>query len=390
MNEYLISNDKRKCCGCTACVHICPAMCITMHVDDEGFLYPIVSDERKCINCGRCSKVCPMEIKTSEGNVPSAIYAGVIKNNDILIESSSGGAFSAIAEYVFDNNGVVCGCILDYELRAKHIIVDNKAEFAQLRGSKYIQSNMQDIYHDIKKMLEDDRPVLFVGTPCQVAGLRLFLGELHHGLIAVDLICHGVPSQMFFDSWVDTEEKNRKTKIKNIKFREKGKYGWGHIISYETATGKKIIQPPSINSYYYAYLNALNYRETCYVCPFTTIQRTGDLTIADFWGIEKEKNFIDKDKGVSMILVNTNIGQSLLKKLDATISLYSCSPMNIDKRQDQLRKPVSRPNLRSKIYGCIKETSYGQVEKRYLRSKFYLYYLFASKIPERVRNFIKK
>lgn len=390
MNNYLISSDKRKCCGCSACVQTCPSECIRMEVDNEGFFYPRLFDVSKCINCNKCSYVCPMELKNSVGNKPNAIYAGVIKRNDILMNSSSGGAFYAVAEYVIENKGFIYGCVLNSELQAKHIIVSSKEELWQLMGSKYVQSDLQNIFADIKKILENNRIVLFVGTPCQVAGLKLFLGKLQRGLITIDLMCHGVPSQLFFDKWIIAEEKNRGTKIKNIKFREKQKYGWGHIISFETESGEKIIQPPSINSYYYAYLNALNYRETCYVCPFASTRRTGDLTIADFWGIEKEMPSIDKTKGVSMILVNTDIGQKVLKKLDKVISLYRCSLDDLAQRQAQLREPVSRPNCRNEIYDYMLKKSYYDVEKKYSRSKLYLYYLLASKMPAWLRNFIKK
>lgn len=225
-----VLNDKRECCGCSACSQVCPKECIDMLEDREGFLYPEI-DSNKCIECDKCRKICPV-VNADEGkekNIRDTVYpvayGGWNLDNDIRLESSSGGAFSVMAEKILEQKGRVYGCALDNHMKAVHIGVDTKKQLYKLRGSKYVQSEMGNIYREIKSVLETGRKIMFVGTPCQVAGLNSYLGKYYENLIKVDFICHGVPSPKVFKSYIKHLEKGKGGKIITFKFRNKD-HGW--------------------------------------------------------------------------------------------------------------------------------------------------------------------
>ena len=214
------------CTGCGACENICPVSCIQMKPDYEKFLYPVI-DEQACIHCGKCEEVCPVKnkVQRDDGIKPEA-YALVIGDEDIRRESSSGGAFTVLADYVLDKGGVVFGVGLSEDCRVvTHMAIDNKDELFRLRGSKYVQSSIGRSYQEIKNLLECHRPVLFSGTPCQVEGLKKYLGKEYEELLTADLICHGVPSQYVWNKYLDYREKVSGATVRRTYFRHK-KYGW--------------------------------------------------------------------------------------------------------------------------------------------------------------------
>lgn len=227
MNVYLTTGEKIYCSGCRSCEQVCTQNCVTIEYDNEGFLYPTISKE-KCINCGLCIRSCPASkavVTKSNLNNP-VVYAAWNKVNNILNESSSGGVFSAIASYILKNNGVVFGCSLEDNLVAKHIGIRNEVELYKLRGSKYVQSDTQDTFKQVRNILKEGKQVFYTGTPCQIAGLKSFLARPYDNLITADLICHGVPSPKVFKEYLNMLEKKHGGKVVYFKFRDKEKYGW--------------------------------------------------------------------------------------------------------------------------------------------------------------------
>lgn len=309
--------DKEKCCGCSACAQKCPKHCIDMREDEEGFLYPHV-DTKKCINCNICENVCPVINQNTEKS-PISCYAAKNPNEEIRIDSSSGGVFSMLAEQILNQGGVVFGAKFNESCIVEHAYCENREELGLYRGSKYVQSNIGNSYIDVKRFLEQGRYVLFSGTPCQVAGLRRFLGKNFNNLLTVDFICHGVPSIKVFHRYLKEDLKITNIKsVKSVKFRNK-QYGWKSfslvITVKEKDTDKECIAESSMfrrNSFMKGFLANLYLRPSCYNCPVKSGKSGSDITLADFWGISKVFPDFDDDRGVSALIINTEIGEKII------------------------------------------------------------------------------
>lgn len=304
------------CTGCGACDNICPHNAINITANHEGFLMPSVSIER-CVECKLCEKVCPIVNGKKEilknGN-PSKVLA--FWSKQYRTKSSSGGAFSEIARYVIDNNGIVFGASWYDDFKCKHTCAETAQALVELRGSKYLQSSIGDTYKQIKKELATGRMVLFTGTPCQVAGLKSFLIKPYENLLCVDLVCHGVPSNQLFCNYI-AKLKKRKPQFKTaIGFGFRQLNGWGYAPSIKLPKSKENLT--GINDVYMsAFSKGAIFRESCYSCQFNGIKRCGDITMADFWGIGKFGVPFrhDVSKGVSLILVNTTKGDKVIRFL---------------------------------------------------------------------------
>lgn len=286
--------NKTNCCGCAACASICPTKAISMESDCDGFMYPIVSDDL-CIDCKLCQKVCAFQNKTILDKKPLATYAAINKNKHTLKASSSGGAFAALAFLVFEKGGVVFGCAWNSHMETEHICVDNPADIKKLQGSKYVQSNVGTTFIEARQYLQDERWVLYTGTPCQIAGLKSYLGKDYEKLITIDLICHGVPSATFFKGYINWLEDKKKGTIIEFNFRDKS-HGWGHSskATYQRKDGvQRNIILPTWHYFHQYFMQAHIHRESCYVCKFACSDRQGDFTIGDYWGIEKAHPEID-------------------------------------------------------------------------------------------------
>ena len=302
-------NDYSECCGCEACVQICTHNAISMHPDKRGFLYPIV-DEKICVDCGLCEDVCHWnKRKSDECSEEQQVYAVKNINKEVLLKSASGGAFSALAQWTFDKGGYVYGVAWDKNMNPCHIRVDCMDGLLPLQGSKYVQSRINEIFISVRNDLNNDKMVLFSGTPCQCAGLRSFLRKKYDKLICVEIICHGVPSAKFFRDYVDVLVKEYKGRIVDFKFRDK-KRGWGNFlsISYISNNGElktKYLSPGE--SYYYYYYNwgGSLYRPSCYSCRYATEKRESDFTIGDYWGVGKFHPEFKSNDGVSVLIANT-------------------------------------------------------------------------------------
>lgn len=313
----MIEINCKKCTACGACVQRCPENCIELKSDDNGFLYPNI-DVAKCIECGLCVKVCPID-KAPHINEPKA-YACAAKDEDILLEATSGGVFGAIATYVLNDNGVVYGCAYTGHLKATHVRVDNLNSLKELFGSKYVQSNTGDTFKECENDLKTGKKVLYSGTPCQVAGLKNFLLKDYNNLLTVDLVCHGVPSQEYFDKFIEYLEQKERAECTNYSFRSKKNAGWSvaGIANYKKENGKIYNKKQFYfsNYYYYYFLECATYRKSCYSCQYANLNRVGDFTLGDFWGAEGLDVPFNVEKGCSLVILNSKAAIELFDKLN--------------------------------------------------------------------------
>lgn len=339
--------EESKCCGCLACVQTCPQHCIDVKESRKGFLYPFV-DETLCIGCNQCEKVCPFN--TDEiTNQPIHTFAAKHISDDIRMKSSSGGAFTAIAEKVISGGGIVFGALYDDKWNVVHGVVDNKEDIAKLRGSKYVQSNIGDTFVQVRRALQNGRRVLFSGTSCQVLGLKLYLRKEYENLLTVDIICHGTPSPRIWRDYLyrisnrpqGAVDRNsvllalkKNPVITGISFRDKTK-GWqkyGFVLLGKSASKADrntvlsssnailLYEPASQNLYTRSFIDNYTLRPSCYNCPAKGGRSRSDITLADCWGIWKYHKDIYDDKGVSAVMVNTTKGLETVRQAEMNLS----------------------------------------------------------------------
>ena len=326
-------SKKQDCCGCSACVQRCPRHCISMKEDVEGFLYPDV-DMTQCIDCGICEKVCPWLNLHEKSKIQDVLGAKNIDRKERM-ESSSGGVFIALAKKVIENGGVVFGAVFNECWEVVHTYAENLKDVKSMMGSKYMQSRMENSYREAKGFLKRGRTVLFTGCPCQITGLHNYLGKEYHNLISVDFLCHGVPSpgvwrkyltevSTSFPKEINGISLDFSTKITGIDFRNKQQSGWKNF--YLTITGlsngtEKVLlsDKHQNNPFMKGFLGDLYLRPSCYNCKCKNGASHSDLTIADFWGINSIMPDFDDDKGVSLVLVNTDKGRNVLALCDLEI-----------------------------------------------------------------------
>ncbi len=304
-----------------------------------GFLYPEI-DKELCINCGICEDVCQIG---KEVSVPTdqVAYAAVNKDKNVLLNSTSGGAFSSLAMAVLNDGGVVYGACME-DLKVRHIRVESPNELCKLRGSKYLQSRIENAFVMAEQDLKDGRGVLFSGTPCQIAGLKHFLGKDYEKLITVDIICHGVGSQGYFDKFSETLNSKR-SKLKEIKFRSKKFSGWScasgaFVVRNEDGSETERPFYCHENYYYHYFLSGDIHRKSCYECKYANLNRPGDITLGDFWGIEALKLSINTYNGCSLLIVNSARGRKLLDKL-LDLDMLEVSVDDAKKNNTQLIHP---------------------------------------------------
>ena len=312
-------HNKKDCSGCGACANICPKNCISMERDEMGFAYPVV-DADSCINCGRCEVVCPILNPAKENN-PKAVIGAKNRDEAVRSTSSSGGTFFELAKATISRGGIVYGCALDENLVARHIGVEAVEGLSALKGSKYVQSDVGTTYREVKKHLTDGREVLYSGTPCQIAGLKNYLGKEYGNLLLVDVLCHGVPSPGVFEDYLGYLADKFGSKPVAVNFRNKEK-SWKRLyFEVKFENGKRYFTFCGYDRYMSMFLNNISLRPSCYDCRFTTVNRQGDITLGDFWGIGRKYPERDDDKGISLIIVNTEKGErtygEIATRLDA-------------------------------------------------------------------------
>lgn len=320
--------EKKNCNGCSACYSVCPQSCIEMSEDNEGFKYPNVNKD-KCVNCNLCEKVCPILNEKTENKISEQItYAIYNLNINERLESSSGGIFTLLSKYILNQNGIVIGVAFNGNFKeVNHIIIDKVDDLYRLQGSKYIQSNINDIYKEVKKYLNTKRKVLFTGTPCQIGGLISYLGKEYDNLYTQDLICHGCPSTKVWRYYVQYKEYENKDVTKKIFFRDKT-YGWKmYSVLFKFSNNTKYLQDLNHDIYMKGFLTNLYLRPSCYDCKFKTKSRQSDITLADFWGIENVFPEMDDDKGTSLMWIHSEKGLNLFDKIKDNCKYIS---VNID------------------------------------------------------------
>lgn len=353
--------DKSKCCACTACKNICPKQAIEMISDEKGFLYPKI-DENKCIKCGLCEKVCFYNTgyKILDDHLEK-IETYAIKHKDLQVRmaSQSGGAFTIFSDEILKQNGVIYGVGFDKSLKVCYKRAETKDERDEFRGSKYVQSEIGDIFNQIKIDLKNGRKVLFSGTPCYVAGLTKFLGNKNiQNLFLIDIICHGVPSPKMFVDYLRFLENKYEGKIENFNFRNKN-FGWKSCVE-SFKINEKIYNN---NIYAKLFSDCLAFRESCYKCKFTNLNRPSDITIADCWGIEKFKPNVNDDKGISLVIINTEKGKLLQKNVLSKLEYYIID-IN-DYLQPRLREPNKRIKAVDVFWNDYLNNGFDYVVKKY-------------------------
>ena len=311
-------DKKETCCGCKACVSACPKDNINYESDKEGFFYPQKNDPLKCGNCSVCKNVCFYH-NDAQSVEPLEVLACKIKDDTIRRDSSSGGVFSALAEYVLSLNGVVCGAAFDDECALIHRFAEGD-DYKYFRKSKYVQSDMKNTLLEAKRYLEADRYVLFCGTPCQIASLRCFLGRDFEKLLCVDFICHGVPSPLMLRAHLDETEKQNGGKVANISFRTKDGV-WKKLTTTTTTMrdGTEIVTKR--NPFMLGFLQNLYLRPSCHRCAANNFRSGADITIGDYWGAETAHRHFDDDKGISLIMLNSAKGQSVFEYIKSSMDV---------------------------------------------------------------------
>lgn len=368
---YFKTLEKKDCSGCTACVSACPRHCIAMKPDDEGFFYPEI-DKSLCVECGLCEKICPFDKPKYENTEVMDVYACYIKEQKQRQQSTSGGLFYAIAQWVIANGGIVYGAAFDKNFKLSHVGVDNMDDLDKLRGSKYLQSYLGNTFNEIKNHLKNGRWVYFVGCGCQVAGLNAFLRKKYDTLITSDLVCHGAPSQLMFDWHLDYLRRKEKGEIVSYNFRDLE--GWGGCESYEydsptRGKGKKRNPTYYTSPYLFSFMWAYNYRYSCYDCKFAQIPRQGDITLADFWGVTKYFPDLERTNGVSLALVNTQQGTAVWDAIKDTLEYRKSNLKDAAAQNGNLVKKTQMPPIRTVCYKMIRERGYDDVAKNEFRMK---------------------
>lgn len=358
--------DKADCCGCTACASRCPKNAITMEPDTLGFKYPKV-DLDKCIDCGLCEKVCAFNDNYDKSlNLKEPeIYAARHKDIHEIETSRSGAAFIAISDYILENGGIVYGVGYKDHFRVAHKRATTKEERNEFKGSKYVQSDLDGIFRQVKEDLKQGNTVLFSGTPCQTAGLNSYIGKkFRENLVLVDIVCHGVPSPYIWRDYLAYIEEKYKNEVVKVDFRDKSRIGWsGHIESFIFNNGRKVESRIYTDLFY----KHIMLRPSCSKCHFTNYIRPSDFTIADYWGWEKiSKDFNIDNKGCSLLFINTIKGQILLNKISNNLFLLKSdkeksvqpnleSPSVLDKRNTDFKIDFQRRGFKyvTKKYGNI-------------------------------------
>lgn len=352
--------ERVRCTGCGACASGCPRDAITMTRDKEGFSYPVI-DPGKCVRCGHCTAICPLLQRREQQPLPAA-YAAWNRDDQIRKDSTSGGVFTALAEYVLEGGGVVFGAAMDGKQHLRHVACFRKEELWRLRGAKYVQSDLGDTFREIRQILKS-RPVLFSGTPCQVDGLYRYLGCRPENLTTCDLVCHGVPSPGVWEDMARSIEKRKGKGIRAVRFRNKVT-GWkdSHFTTvYDDGTVDTA--PLFSTEYGRAFGRALFLRPSCHCCAYTNLNRPGDFTLGDFWGLKDDELPEQQKKGVSLLLVNTAHGSHMFDKLPLSRQTFPVERAVAG--NPRLASPIQTPADRADFFSAYALEPFEQVRKEF-------------------------
>ncbi|MDE6552622.1 MAG: Coenzyme F420 hydrogenase/dehydrogenase, beta subunit C-terminal domain [Muribaculaceae bacterium] len=398
VNEANISIlNHSDCCGCKACGNACPKKCISFSEDNEGFMYPHV-DEEQCISCKKCKNICP-ELKPSYNTKRDSAIAAFAVNKDERNSGSSGGIFGILAQEIIKKGGKVWGAAFDSDLQLHHEVATKIDDLSPLYRSKYIQSNLERVYTQIKKDTSEGILTLFSGTPCQCNAIKNFIGK-NDLLITVEVICHGVPPQSLFNKLIAYIESQNHCKITSFAFRSKSdKALHPQSFTYVCEKGKRKMTVNGLHyqfPYYFGFQKYITLRPSCYSCKWAKPERTADITLGDFWGIEKYDSSLDAKDGVSMIIINTEAGKSLIECIEHQKKIFTEQfPIKIAiDNNGCLSAPTTLNPEREAFFKALNEEPLEDVINNYLRPKrkfiFDIYYSLPKSLRHLVRRLMDK
>ncbi len=368
------------CTGCEACCQTCKHDAIRMEYKADGFGYPSI-DKTKCVECGLCKKICPSNSTvSSNASIPYLAYS---LNTADRLDSSSGGVFSVIAKYVLQKKGIVYGAAYDDTLTLRHISIENENDMHKLRGSKYVQSYIGKTYEECYQQLTQGRLVYFMGTPCQIAGLKTFLHHDYSNLITSDFICHGVPSGQLFKEYIEQYQRNNNLKILDYKFRSKKRFGQGidlELLVKKRQKNKVIFLCAESVPFFYGFWKNMTLRESCYRCKYSKTKRVSDITLADFWTVKKFFPKMKTSDGISLMLVNSDKGKTIFDSIKKDMYVADIPSGIKSIGQAHLEQPVKRPASRDILQQGL---SYQEL----CNSILHIPYKYKMKVH--FRNFIK-
>lgn len=369
--------DRKECTGCSACFSVCPEKCIAISEDKDGFSYPEVN-HGKCTKCSLCIKICPVINVPVVNNFPKA-YACINKDEGMRMQSSSGGIFTVIANEILDRKGVVFGASFDENFNVTHQFVASREELQILRGSKYVQSQINTSYIKTKNFLKRGRLVLFSGTPCQIAGLKSYLQKEYENLFCVDFICHGVPSPKVWTKYVEFRSERASSSPQRISFRRKD-YGWKrYSVSFLFENDTEYLNNLQDDIYMKAFLKNISLRPSCHSCKFKTIHRQSDITLADFWGIDNIFPDMDDDKGTSLIIVNSEKGNFLFNVIKEKIQYRETDINEAIKYNSSAAKSATIHPARAEFFRNLDKLPFDKLVCEYC----------SAPISTRIKNYIK-
>lgn len=361
--------DKKNCCGCSACGDVCAHKAISFKTDIEGFWYPEV-DTAKCSDCGLCEKVCPVinveKLKKNDFPQPKNAIAAIHKNMKVRWDSTSGGAFSALAETMYEQAGYVGGAVYNEDFSVSNFVSNNSNDLSRLRSSKYLQSNAEGLYRQIKQLLKEGEKVLACGTPCQMAALRAYLGKDYDNLIIVDFICRGVNSPKVYRAYLDSLEKQYGGKVVYVKAKNK-ELGWRNLTRKVTFdNGKSYYGVRMDDDFRRGYHTNVFCRPSCYDCPFKDFPRIADITIGDYWGIERVDKNLDNNIGTSMILLNSSKGVQYFEKTKDKLEWIETKFEDILPGNPALLTSIPAANVdRAQFFEDLDKTDFESVTEKY-------------------------
>lgn len=364
-------HDKTRCFGCYACMNACPVGCIHMVEDEEGFRYPAV-EETQCIKCGRCVEVCPAfapHDRAIDVLAEPKAYAAFIGDDEIRLQSSSGGVFSALADWTLRQGGVVFGVVSPAIDRACHIQAATPDEVGPMRNSKYIPSDVGWTFQEAQRELQEGKWVLFSGTPCQIAGLRRFLGKPVDHLLTCDLLCHGVPSEKVYRYYLDAEAKRRGSRL--VRRHRSKKTGWkptGFTVVLEGR--REFSERVEDSDYRRGYLDNLFQRPSCYVCPFARIPRTADFSLGDYFAYRGP--MAHENKGLSIVTVNTQKGADVFDEIRPVLHCEECSIEDARRQNEHLAHPPRWNCFRKDFFSALDEQNYERLIRKYVHPNRWL------------------
>lgn len=384
--------DMKKCCGCGACRDICPKKCIVMKKTDEGFLYPQINSS-ECVNCGLCDTVCPVQ-SSAEKRKASRGYIAFAKNNAQRESGSSGGVFGACASYVIKNGGVVFGAGFDEALKLKQYCVSGEKDLPRLYKSKYLQCDTNDFYKAVKKQLNDNKFVLVCNTPCNISALKNYLKRDYENLLTVDFVCHGVPSQDFFDKCMSWYEAEKGMKITGYTFRKKiNGASTPHLFEIQYKKDGKIGAKTDLylkDPFYNAFQKRLSIRSSCHSCNYASPERVSDITIGDFHDVDKVKSGYDRMRGVSMVLVNSEKGIRFFELIENGLDICEVDADVLIENNECLMSSTPMPAKRKDFFENLENKGVKYLAENELNYKKEFKKLVYYKMPKQIRAILKK